>query len=237
MTLTYVALATAVLGLMLLLLSGPAYRLGLPLETAFTILRWGAYVGGLGLMLGLVASFVAYRRRQRWPMTLAVVASVLGLVAVAIPYSWQRRARSVPPIHDITTDLDNPPAFEAIVPLRAEAPNTLDRPPMLAGQQREGYPDLAPVTISLPPDRVFNRSLDVAQRMGWEIVAADQASGRIEATDTTRWFGFTDDVAVRITPWGSGTRVDVRSVSRVGRSDVGTNAQRIRDFLEALQDE
>jgi uncharacterized protein (DUF1499 family) len=237
MTLTYVALATAVLGLMLLLLSGPAYRLGLPLETAFTILRWGAYVGGVGVMLGLAASFVAYRRKQRWPMTLAVAASVLGLIAVAIPYSWQRRARSVPPIHDITTDLDNPPAFEAIVPLRAEAPNTLDRPPMLAGQQREGYPDLAPVTISLPPDRVFNRSLDVAQQLGWEIVAADQASGRIEATDTTRWFGFTDDVAVRITPWGSGTRVDVRSVSRVGRSDVGTNAQRIRAFLEALQDE
>jgi uncharacterized protein (DUF1499 family) len=108
---------------------------------------------------------------------------------------------------------------------------------MLATQQREGYPDIEPLTMPLPPDRVFNRALDVAQRLGWEIVATDQTGGRIEATDTTRWFGFKDDVAVRITPWGSGTRVDVRSVSRVGRSDVGTNARRIREFLEALQDE
>jgi uncharacterized protein (DUF1499 family) len=211
--------------------------LGLPLQAAFSILRWGAYVGAVGATLGLVAAFLAYRRAQRLPMSLAIGAAVLGLIAVLVPYSWQRRAASVPPIHDITTDLDNPPAFEAIVPLRADAPNSLDRPPMLAGQQREGYPDIAPVTVPLPPDRVFNRSLDVAQRLGWEIVAADQATGRIEATDTTRWFGFTDDVAVRITPWGSGTRVDVRSVSRVGRSDVGTNARRIRAFLDALQDE
>jgi uncharacterized protein (DUF1499 family) len=237
MTLPYAALATAALGWVLLLLAGPAYRVGLPLETAFSILRWGAYLGVLGVGLGLVAAFVARRRMQRWPMGLAVLATVLGVIAVVIPYSWQRRARSAPPIHDITTDLDNPPAFEAIVPLRAEAPNTLDRPPMLAGQQREGYPDIAPVTISLPPDRAFNRSLDVAQRMGWEIVAADQGSGRIEATDTTRWFGFKDDIVVRVTPWGSGARVDLRSVSRVGRSDVGTNAGRIREFLEALQQE
>ena len=66
---------------------------------------------------------------------------------------------------------------------------------------------------------------------GWRIVTADKASGRIEATDTTRWFGFEDDVVVRLTPWGSGTRVDVRSVSRIGRSDVGTNARRIRRYL------
>jgi uncharacterized protein (DUF1499 family) len=73
--------------------------------------------------------------------------------------------------------------------------------------------------------------------MDWEVVGSDQSTGRIEATDTTPWFGFKDDIVVRITPWGSGTRVDVRSVSRVGRSDVGTNARRIRDFLDALQDE
>jgi uncharacterized protein (DUF1499 family) len=84
---------------------------------------------------------------------------------------------------------------------------------------------------------VFNRALDVAQRMGWELVAADQASGRIEATDTTTWFGFKDDIVVRVTSWGSGARVDMRSVSRVGRSDVGTNARRIREFLDALQED
>jgi uncharacterized protein (DUF1499 family) len=141
----------------------------------------------------------------------------------------------VPPIHDITTDLENPPAFQAVVPLRAESPNSLERPDTLAAQQREGYPDLAPVTLSMAPDQAFDRALAVAQDKGWEIVTADKAAGLIEGTDTTRFFGFKDDVVIRLTPWGSGTRVDMRSVSRVGRSDVGTNAQRIEDFLGELE--
>ena len=107
---------------------------------------------------------------------------------------------------------------------------------MLAQQQREGYPDLAPATLPVPRDQAFDRALAVAQAEGWEIVTADKASGRIEATDTTRWFGFKDDIVVRLTPWGSGTRVDMRSVSRVGRSDVGTNARRIEGFFDALEE-
>jgi uncharacterized protein (DUF1499 family) len=74
-----------------------------------------------------------------------------------------------------------------------------------------------------------------AQEDGWQIVTADKSTGRIEATDTTRWFGFKDDIVVRLTPWGAGTRVDLRSVSRVGRSDIGTNARRIRRYLDRLQ--
>jgi uncharacterized protein (DUF1499 family) len=237
MTLSLVALGISVLGLVLLAAAGPAYRVGLPLESAFGVLRWGGYAGAAGALVSAAAAAVARRRKQRLPMGVAAVALMAGMTAVVIPYSWQRTASRVPPIHDITTDLENPPAFEAVVPLRADAPNGLERPPMLAAQQREGYPDIAPGTLPLPPERVFNRALDVAQRMGWTIVASDQATGRIEATDTTRWFGFEDDVVVRITPWGSGTRVDVRSVSRVGRSDIGTNARRIREFLGTLQEE
>jgi uncharacterized protein (DUF1499 family) len=237
MTLSLVALAVASLGLLLLGVAGPMYRAGLPLQTAFGVLRWGAYVGAAGLVVGIVAMLNAKWRHQRKAAWAAALALVAGITALGIPYSWQRRASRVPPIHDISTDLDKPPEFEAIVPLRAEAPNTLERPPIVAQQQREGYPDVMPLTLPLPPDRVFNRALDVAGRMGWEVVASDQSSGRIEATDTTLWFGFKDDVAVRVTPWGSGTRVDVRSVSRVGRSDVGTNASRIRDFLDRLRDE
>jgi hypothetical protein len=84
-------------------------------------------------------------------------------------------------------------------------------------------------------DQAFDRALAAAQEAGWRIVTADKGSGRIEATDTTRWFGFQDDIAVRLTPWGAGTRVDVRSVSRVGRSDAGTNARRIRRYLDRLR--
>jgi uncharacterized protein (DUF1499 family) len=228
------AWAVAAVAFLLLAAAGPTYRIGLlSLQNAFTLLRWGAYAGVAAMVVALGALFWVRRRRSH--AVVAGAAFVAGLVAFAIPFQWQRTARSVPPIHDITTDLENPPVFEAIVPLRADAPNTLDRPPELARQQREGYPELAPITLPQPPGEVFDRALAVAQDAGWEIVTADKGAGRIEATDATRWFGFMDDVVVRITPWGSGTRVDVRSASRVGRGDVGTNARRIREYLDDLE--
>jgi uncharacterized protein (DUF1499 family) len=89
--------------------------------------------------------------------------------------------------------------------------------------------------MPIPLDQTFDKALAIAQAEGWQIVTADKSTGRIEATDTTRWFGFKDDIVVRLTPWGAGTRVDVRSVSRIGRSDIGTNARRIRSYFEKLQ--
>jgi uncharacterized protein (DUF1499 family) len=234
--LALLACAVAVLGLVLLSAAGPSYRLGvLSLPNAFSLLRWAAYVGIAAILLALPPAVIGYARAQRLRVLVAALAFLGGAAAFGIPYQWQQSARRLPPIHDITTDLENPPSFEAIVPLRADAPNSLERPPDLAKQQREGYPDVAPVTLSMPPDQAFDRALVEAQEAGWRIVTADKASGRIEATDTTRWFGFQDDVVVRLTPWGAGTRVDVRSVSRVGRGDVGTNARRIRRYLQALQ--
>lgn len=237
MTLTYAGLAVAASGLLLMLLAGPTYRLGLSLDAAFGLLRWAAYIGAAGLVLSLVAAWLAARRHHRLALGLAIAAAVAGLVAVVVPMTWEWRMRNAPPIHDISTDLENPPVFEAVVALRDETANPLDRPPMLAAQQREAYPDIAPATLALPVDRVFNRALDVAERQGWQIVASKPEAGIFEATDTSRWFGFTDDIVVRVTPWGSGTRVDVRSVSRVGRTDVGSNARRIRRFLDALSQE
>jgi uncharacterized protein (DUF1499 family) len=236
MTPALAALATAALALLLLAIAGPMYRVGiLALPSAFGLLRWAAYLGIVALMVALVAGAWAYFRRMRLPFVVAAVALLVGLIAIAIPYRWQRAAQSVPPIHDISTDLENPPTFKAIVALRQEAPNSLERTADLPDQQRKGYPDIEPVTVSQPRDQVFDRAMSIMGRLGWEIVNADKATATIEATDTTTWFGFKDDVAVRLTPWGSGTRVDVRSVSRVGVSDVGTNARRIREFLAALR--
>lgn len=237
MIVALVACGVAVLGLVLLAAAGPLYRLGvLSLPSAFTLLRWAAYAGIAAIVLALPPAVIGYARGHRVRVLVAALAFLGGAAAFGIPFQWQQSARGLPPIHDITTDLDNPPAFEAVVPLRAEAPNSLERPPDLAQQQRQGYPDLAPVTLSMPADQAFDRALAEAQDAGWRIVTADKGAGRIEATDTTRWFGFEDDVVVRLTPWGSGTRVDVRSVSRIGRGDVGTNARRIRRYLQALQD-
>lgn len=235
--LAHLAFAVAGVALFLLFASGLGYRNGLwPLGTAFQMLTWGAYAGVTALVLGLVAVFGTRRVTHRPGFTLAAVAAIVGALAVLVPYSWQRTASRVPRIHDITTDTLSPPTFVAIVPLRANAPNTLEYSPEVAAQQKTGYPDIAPLTLALPPDQAFDRALAAAKEQGWAIVAADKAAGRIEATDTTFFFGFTDDIVVRITPEANGSRIDVRSVSRIGRSDVGTNAARIRGYLSRLRD-
>jgi uncharacterized protein (DUF1499 family) len=236
MRLAQIACGVGLLGLVLLASAGPSYRVGiLSLTNALTLLRWAAYAGVAAVLLGAIAAGLAYRRHLRVQMVVAAPALLAGLVAFGVPFELQRRARGAPPIHDISTDLENPPTFDAILPLRADAPNDLERTSDVTELQRHGYPDLAPVTLPIPLDQAFDRALAVAQEAGWQIVTADKSSGRIEATDTTRWFGFKDDVVVRLTPWGAGTRVDLRSVSRMGRSDIGTNARRIRQYLDRLQ--
>lgn len=235
MILALVACGIAAAGLVLLALAGPSYRIGLlSLASASTLLQWALYAGLAAVAAGALAGALAYRRRARLVVGIAVVAMMAGLAASAVPLDWNRRARNAPPIHDISTDLEHPPAFEAVVPLRSDASTSLQRPPVLAAEQREAYPDLAPLVLPVPLDQAFTRALAVAQDEGWQIVTADTGTGRIEATQTTRWFGFTDDIVVRLTPWGAGTRVDVRSVSRVGEGDMGRNARRIRRFLAAL---
>jgi len=231
-----IAFSVAAIAIVVLGAAGPVYRLGASLATAYEIMRWAAYIGLAASLIAAGSTVFSYRGR-RWMGTLvSVLALIVGLTAIAIPMSWQRRAQRLPSIHDITTDLENPPTFEAILAKRVDAPNRLDRTPQLSLLQKEGYPDLAPVTLPTAPATAFDRALRVAQSRGWEIVTADKSSGRIEATDTTRWFGFTDDVVVRLTPWGAGTRVDLRSTARAGAGDLGRNAGRIREFLDDLSE-
>jgi uncharacterized protein (DUF1499 family) len=230
-----IVLAGAALALAVLGLAGPLHRAGLSLDTAYTIVTWAAHGGGVVALAAIVVAVLAYRARAWLRLAAAGVAVVAGLTCFAIGFLEYRRARNAPAIHDITTDLENPPTFSAVVARRADAPNRLDRPPQLAELQRQGYGELAPITLQTKPDQAFDRALAVAQSQAWEIVTADKSSGRIEATHTTWWFGFVDDVVVRLTPWGSGTRIDVRSVSRSGVGDAGRNADRIRRFLRELQ--
>jgi uncharacterized protein (DUF1499 family) len=102
-----------------------------------------------------------------------------------------------------------------------------------ARQQREAYPDIQPVKLELPLGLAHDVAEAAALDMGWRIV--DNSLTRIEATDTTPWFGFQDDVVIRLSETGEGVRVDVRSASRLGRGDVGANAKRIRDYFEAVE--
>lgn len=235
-TLILIGFGLAVLSGLLLLAAGPLYRVdAVGLRTAFTLLRWAAY-GGVAAGLVSLAALAVVRPLGGRSLVLGLLGLVIAGTTVYVPWRWRAQARSVPPIHDITTDLNRPPAFEAILPLRADAPNSAEHGgPEIAAQQREAYPDIRPLVLGVPPAEAFDRALAAARGMGWEIVAADAATGRVEATATTTWFGFEDDVVVRIAPADGGSRVDVRSVSRVGRSDVGTNANRIREYLGRLR--
>jgi uncharacterized protein (DUF1499 family) len=162
---------------------------------------------------------------------------LIGLAIIAVPLQWMRTAQRVPPIHDITTDTEDPPSFVKVLERRKDAANPAEYGgPALAAQQKEGYPSLGPLTLSLPPDQAFQHALLTAAESGWEVVDANLIEGRIEATDTTFWFGFKDDIVIRIAPTAGGSRVDVRSVSRVGKSDVGTNAKRIENYLKRLKE-
>jgi len=123
-----------------------------------------------------------------------------------------------------------------VLPLREDAPNSAEYAgDSIAVLQRAAYPDVQPVQLTEAPGVAYTRALRAAESMGWTIVAADSLEGRIEATATTTWFGFKDDVVIRLRAEGAGTRLDVRSVSRVGRSDVGANAARIRAYVKALE--
>jgi uncharacterized protein (DUF1499 family) len=203
----------------------------------FSILRWSAYLGGLAALLSLIGLVHARPGVRRRGFVLALIGAVVGAAALGIPWQWQRVARSVPPIHDITTDVENPPEFQAIRPLRANAPNPVEYPgPEVAARQQAAYPDIRPRRVDAAPEVAFSRALQAGRSLGWEIVHADTANLRIEATDRTLWFGFEDDVVIRITSAaGGGSRVDVRSKSRVGGGDAGTNARRIRRFFDRME--
>jgi uncharacterized protein (DUF1499 family) len=218
------------------ILAGFGSRLGWwHFRTGFQILTWAAY-GGLGsAIIGGVGCLAALWRGQRRGASLPFVGLIVGLVVVGVPWQMKRTAQRVPPIHDITTDSDDPPRFADILPLRKDAPNATDYGgPDLAAQQQAAYPDIQPVTLRLPGPQAFAQARKAAEAMGWDIVASNPEEGRIEATDTTRWFGFKDDIVIRVRARGDESRIDVRSVSRVGKSDVGKNAQRIRAYIRRL---
>jgi uncharacterized protein (DUF1499 family) len=238
-----VAVATAGLVLALvaalaLLLAGPGYRFGWwSLGTGFAIIRYAAYGGIAAAVVSAAALILAPLRGQRRGMFRALAGLIIGLITVGVPAYYLNTARAVPPIHDVTTDTEDPPAFEAMLPLRAEAPNLASYGgPAVAAQQHAAYPDIAPADYPIAPEAAFEAALAAARAMGWDVIAADKAAGRIEATDRTFWFGFVDDIVIRVRPTDAGSRIDVRSVSRVGVSDVGTNAGRVRAYLAELKD-
>jgi uncharacterized protein (DUF1499 family) len=201
----------------------------------FLILRYAVWSGMAASAISLFAVVNALRNGLRRAIVFGIHGLIVGALVFGVPLYLVNEGRQLPPIHDITTDTEQPPAFVAVLALRKDAPNTVEYGGAeLAAQQKKAYPDLAPAQLPVPPRAAFELALGIVRTSGWVIVATAPEDLRIEATATTDWFGFKDDVVIRIKPAGGGSRVDMRSVSRVGRSDLGVNARRIREFLRQL---
>ena len=233
--LQFAALLVAVVAITLVGLAGPANKFGvLNWHTALTGVIWGAYVGVAAAGLALIALIL--RATQRKGVFWCVLALVLGGVAVYFPMQLKKQAQAVPPIHDITTDTRSPPQFVVLLAARGKDSNPVEYDPDVAEQQQKAYPDIEPLMLEETVDKAWPRALATAKAMGWQVAASELADGQIEATDTTAWFGFKDDIVIRVHQFDPGhTRIDVRSVSRVGKSDLGANAARIRKYLKAVQ--
>lgn len=215
--------------LLALPLSVLAIRFGLSHKIGLPVFALSGVVGLLVILLLVIVSLLPrYRahRRQALTWTLPAIPPVLLVAAIL------STAGKYPPIHDITTDTDNPPVFDSGVYYRGENANPLDIKPEVIETQKQYYPSVAPIESALSPDDAFERAAEVAEAMGWRIYSSDPANGLIEASYTSFWFGFVDDIVIRVRRTETGSRIDLRSVSRVGISDLGANAARIEGFAE-----
>jgi hypothetical protein len=226
------AMILAMAGLIGALCSGLGVRLGFwEFRTGFSILRWSVYAAGAGLVLaglGLGLTKFAGGSLSDWRLLGALM---LGLVVFAVPYFTVKDFRKIPTIADATTNIEDPPTFVALVPVREKtAKNPLAyRRDEAATLQLQYFPDLITIESDKTPADAITDAQRIAENMGLEIVDAAPGEGRLEATDTTFWFGFKDDVVVRARLMENGrTAIDIRSASRVGRLDGGVNGKRIQ---------
>jgi uncharacterized protein (DUF1499 family) len=190
-------------------------------------------------IVSLLSLVLGWSEFDAWDLAMAAIGLVLGTGLAFVPWQYNRKRSTIPRIHDITTDTENPPEFAAVLPARAaeNAATVVYGGPELAKLQKAAYPDVASLMVPWTTAKAFEQALEVARRMpGWTIIALDAGAGRIEASQASRWFRFVDDIVIRVTADGQGgSRVDMRSLSRQGRSDFGVNAARIRAYMRELR--
>ncbi|HWH23228.1 MAG TPA: DUF1499 domain-containing protein [Allosphingosinicella sp.] len=216
-------------------------------RTGFTILRYAFFAAIAGAILALIGLFLSRRSGARGVGRRNALALAIALLFITFLGRQIYVARTVPAIHDISTDLKDVPEFRA---LRVREDNLekvpdMDRPELkaLSPEERwkaihkEAYNDIEPVRVPWTVRETIIKAHSLAEERGWDIAHVDPARGTLEATETTRFFRFRDDVVVRARndPDGKGTIVDMRSISRVGGSDVGVNAKRVKEFLKDLR--
>src|SRR6201986_3040432 len=197
-------------------------------------------LAALSILIGL-AGFAAIWQNGTRGMTRILIALVIDAVVLAYPAYLALQYRKLPPIHDITTDPIDPPRFEALARLPAsEGANTAVYAGLYsAEQQRQAYPDIEPIQVEIPVDRAYAIALRLVNKRKWLVIderapAPPRRTGTIEAVARTPIMGFREDVAIRVTPDGEDSRVDIRSSSRYFESDLGSKASRITKFIDEL---
>ena len=231
-------LVGSVIALVLLFLGPVGTRLGIwGFQTGLLlIVPAGVLLAAIGLLVGLVSIFVSRKRGfDGDPPALFTSIAICALIIATMGLQFQKGA-SVPAIHNISTDVVDPPQFtEAIVALRGEGSNPLEYDAdELALVQQGAYPEVKTLEVDSSTTETIRNVVAALESMGLDVVTVNEGLGVVEATDTTFWFGFKDDVVVRVREAESGSLVDVRSVSRVGLSDLGANAARIMALLDLL---
>ena len=224
-----------------LLVTALAHRFALiDTPTALTLLAiiWAGST--VALLLGLSAM------RAIWRLGIAgtgraFAGIVTTLPILAVPLFFAGLLLRTPVLNDVTTDPADPPQFAAAASLRDSLANAVAYPGALAAErQLQAYPELRPFRLAMPAGEAFPIVAEVARDQGWRVIASEAPSGpeagRIEAVASTLLMAFRDDVAIRVAPDGEGSRIDIRSASRYGSRDFGTNASRIRSFLFALRE-
>lgn len=253
-----ITLALTILSPLVFILAGLGAKIGL-WSWQFGLGTLTREVGPILLIatavMGLIALLAGLLIKPRKGLIIAIFALIIPVIAFAQLSATRAKVASLPFIHDITTDTQDPPVFGSVIMAERDATdgvNTVDyagkraRTPerdangepvmkLVSALQTQAYPEIRTLVLSEPPDVAFGRAEQVARNMGWTIKETDPAGGRIDATAETFWYGFKDDVTIRLRPaQGDGTRVDIRSTSRVGGSDLGANAERIGKFLDAM---
>lgn len=220
------------------------YRLNITsFGSSFMILRIGAVIGALVFLLG-VGFFIFSKNKNPEGAKAAIVGAIIAVIPL-VPLAMQaKKAKTVPFIHNVSTDIEDAPVFDKVLSLRDANDNPHHYDPTLAigesgtlGELQAGaYPDVKTLISTLSVADAVNRAESTAKAMGWELVNVDVDRGIVEATETTLLWGFKDDIVIRIKDQGGTTEVDLKSVSRFGGSDLGANAARIIAFLDNFKD-
>ena len=229
--------------------AGPRLEVWAP-DVGLKVLVPGLAVGFVGLTFGAAWVWRALALNNSMGWRLGTIGLIGSLVLIGIPANHVWHIYTLPPIHDVSTDIGDAPQFVALLAARQGAPNPpgYDGPVFVtysgekmttALAQKNTWQDIKPLEKlagTIPQHefvgKYFWRALNAVNGLGWKVVAFDVKSGRIEATSTTLWFGTVSDIVIRVRPAGKiGVRVDIRAKSHTGVSDAGRNAKLVRDFL------